>query len=231
MTRYLAKGKPRSSPIKCILFASLEWLSVIVRLFLSPEIDYVKVLNRILPRDIRVLGWCPVPADFHARLAMLYVFVLFFLLARINALFCKQAYMIYLLTSVNSKEIKCSIVLWSDYYVQLYDDVTLSCFFSLPLLFCRFTCLSREYKYLFWKGDLDILVLTLPLIFILAQWDKTCPCLLSYQLSFASRKCRKLHPNSLENTTLGIFVRWMQQMWVTTGGTLQNLLFLHVTEG
>ncbi|PUZ40893.1 hypothetical protein GQ55_9G458900 [Panicum hallii var. hallii] len=51
------------------------------------EIDYVKVLNRILPQDIRVLGWCPVPADFHAR----------------------------------------------------------------------FTCLSREYKYLFWKGDLDIL--------------------------------------------------------------------------
>ncbi|WVZ57108.1 hypothetical protein U9M48_007541 [Paspalum notatum var. saurae] len=51
------------------------------------EVDYVKVLNRILPRDIRVLGWCPVPADFHAR----------------------------------------------------------------------FTCLNREYKYLFWKGDLDIL--------------------------------------------------------------------------
>ncbi|TVU46820.1 hypothetical protein EJB05_06389, partial [Eragrostis curvula] len=50
------------------------------------EIDYVKVLNRILPRDIRVLGWCPVPEDFHAR----------------------------------------------------------------------FTCLGREYKYLFWKGDLDI---------------------------------------------------------------------------
>jgi len=47
----------------------------------------VKVLNRILPQDIRVLGWCPIPADFHAR----------------------------------------------------------------------FTCLGREYKYLFWKGDLDIL--------------------------------------------------------------------------
>ncbi|CAL4939680.1 unnamed protein product [Urochloa decumbens] len=51
------------------------------------EIDYVKVLNRILPQDIRVLGWCPVAADFHAR----------------------------------------------------------------------FTCLGREYKYLFWKQDLDIL--------------------------------------------------------------------------
>ncbi|KAG2551599.1 hypothetical protein PVAP13_9KG405700 [Panicum virgatum] len=51
------------------------------------EIDYVKVLNRILPQDIRVLGWCPIPADFHAR----------------------------------------------------------------------FTCLGREYKYLFWKGGLDIL--------------------------------------------------------------------------
>ncbi|KAG8097343.1 hypothetical protein GUJ93_ZPchr0013g34760 [Zizania palustris] len=51
------------------------------------EIDYVKVLNRILPRDIRVIGWCPVAADFLAR----------------------------------------------------------------------FSCLGREYKYLFWKGDLDIL--------------------------------------------------------------------------
>ncbi|XP_024318618.1 tRNA pseudouridine(38/39) synthase-like isoform X4 [Brachypodium distachyon] len=31
------------------------------------EIDYVKVLNRMLPRDIRVIGWCPVAADFLAR--------------------------------------------------------------------------------------------------------------------------------------------------------------------
>lgn len=53
------------------------------------EIDYVKVLNRILPRDIRVIGWCPVAADFLAR----------------------------------------------------------------------FSCLGREYKYLFWKGSLDISVM------------------------------------------------------------------------
>jgi tRNA pseudouridine38/39 synthase len=32
------------------------------------EIDYVKVLNRILPHDIRVIGWCPVAGDFLARL-------------------------------------------------------------------------------------------------------------------------------------------------------------------
>ncbi|KQK21488.1 tRNA pseudouridine(38/39) synthase isoform X1 [Brachypodium distachyon] len=50
------------------------------------EIDYVKVLNRMLPRDIRVIGWCPVAADFLAR----------------------------------------------------------------------FSCLGREYKYLFWKGGLDV---------------------------------------------------------------------------
>uniref|UniRef100_A0A0D3FJ62 Pseudouridine synthase I TruA alpha/beta domain-containing protein n=1 Tax=Oryza barthii TaxID=65489 RepID=A0A0D3FJ62_9ORYZ len=31
------------------------------------EIDYVKVLNRILPHDIRVIGWCPVAGDFLAR--------------------------------------------------------------------------------------------------------------------------------------------------------------------
>ncbi|KAM0824964.1 hypothetical protein ACQ4PT_069876 [Festuca glaucescens] len=49
------------------------------------EIDYVRVLNKILPRDIRVIGWCPVAADFLAR----------------------------------------------------------------------FSCLGREYKYLFWKGGLD----------------------------------------------------------------------------
>uniref|UniRef100_A0ACD5XQF6 Uncharacterized protein n=1 Tax=Avena sativa TaxID=4498 RepID=A0ACD5XQF6_AVESA len=49
------------------------------------EIDYVRVLNKSLPRDIRVIGWCPVAADFLAR----------------------------------------------------------------------FSCLGREYKYLFWKGGLD----------------------------------------------------------------------------
>lgn len=35
------------------------------------EIDYVRVLNRALPNDIRVLGWCPVPVGFSARLVWL----------------------------------------------------------------------------------------------------------------------------------------------------------------
>ncbi|KAL6316638.1 hypothetical protein AAG906_019548 [Vitis piasezkii] len=52
------------------------------------EIDYVRVLNRVLPKDIRVMGWCPVPIGFHAR----------------------------------------------------------------------FSCLSREYKYFFWRGNLNILM-------------------------------------------------------------------------
>lgn len=34
---------------------------------LEGEIDYVRVINRELPSDIRILGWCPVPVDFHAR--------------------------------------------------------------------------------------------------------------------------------------------------------------------
>ncbi|XP_042491873.1 tRNA pseudouridine(38/39) synthase isoform X3 [Macadamia integrifolia] len=50
------------------------------------EIDYVRVLNRVLPKDIRVISWCPAPIDLHAR----------------------------------------------------------------------FSCLSREYKYLFWRENLDI---------------------------------------------------------------------------
>lgn len=36
------------------------------------EIDYVGVLNRALPEDIRVLGWCPVPKLFSARFSCLH---------------------------------------------------------------------------------------------------------------------------------------------------------------
>ncbi|XP_031275559.1 tRNA pseudouridine(38/39) synthase isoform X2 [Pistacia vera] len=35
------------------------------------EIDYVRVLNRALPKDIRIIGWCPVPVDFSARFSCL----------------------------------------------------------------------------------------------------------------------------------------------------------------
>ncbi|KAL6578290.1 hypothetical protein OROMI_010618 [Orobanche minor] len=31
------------------------------------EIDYVKILNRVLPKDIRVIGWSPAPTNFSAR--------------------------------------------------------------------------------------------------------------------------------------------------------------------
>lgn len=36
------------------------------------EIDYVGTLNRALPLDIRILGWCYVPDDFHARFSCIY---------------------------------------------------------------------------------------------------------------------------------------------------------------
>ncbi|KAK4742208.1 hypothetical protein SAY87_000209 [Trapa incisa] len=35
------------------------------------EIDYVRLLNRALPYDIRVTGWSPVPVDFSARFSCL----------------------------------------------------------------------------------------------------------------------------------------------------------------
>ncbi|XP_021297176.1 tRNA pseudouridine(38/39) synthase isoform X1 [Herrania umbratica] len=35
------------------------------------EIDYVRVLNRVLPNDIRILGWSPVSIDFSARFSCL----------------------------------------------------------------------------------------------------------------------------------------------------------------
>jgi len=162
----------------CIL-ASLAIILCHTKIFLSTEIDYVKVLNRILPRDIRVLGWCPVPAGFDARLAMFHVLYCSFFLQGWMYYFANKHIWLYLLTSVNSKEIKCSIFFVIRLLcVQLYGGVTLwlliATWFFSPTAICRFTCLSREYKYLFWKGDLDILVLTLPLIFILAQSVKTC---------------------------------------------------------
>ncbi|KAK2980500.1 hypothetical protein RJ640_022502, partial [Escallonia rubra] len=53
------------------------------------ELDYVRMLNRVLPYDIRVMGWCPAPVDLSAR----------------------------------------------------------------------FSCLSREYKYFFWKENLNVLAM------------------------------------------------------------------------
>lgn len=33
----------------------------------KPEIDYVLLANKNLPKDIRVLAWCPVPLEFNPR--------------------------------------------------------------------------------------------------------------------------------------------------------------------
>nr|CAG4651921.1 EOG090X083V [Triops cancriformis] len=33
----------------------------------SEEIPYLRILNRVLPREIRVIAWCPVPVTFSAR--------------------------------------------------------------------------------------------------------------------------------------------------------------------
>lgn len=35
--------------------------------FLEGELDYVRILNGVLPDDIRVLGWCHAPLNFSAR--------------------------------------------------------------------------------------------------------------------------------------------------------------------
>ncbi|KAK6792358.1 hypothetical protein RDI58_011439 [Solanum bulbocastanum] len=35
------------------------------------EIDYVRVLNRVLPNDIRIMGWSPIPVGFSARFSCL----------------------------------------------------------------------------------------------------------------------------------------------------------------
>ncbi|KAK3004594.1 hypothetical protein RJ639_019089 [Escallonia herrerae] len=39
--------------------------------FSEGELDYVRMLNRVLPYDIRVMGWCPAPVDLSARFSCL----------------------------------------------------------------------------------------------------------------------------------------------------------------
>lgn len=38
----------------------------------TSEMDYMKMLNGVLPPDIRILGWCPVPRQFNARFSCIY---------------------------------------------------------------------------------------------------------------------------------------------------------------
>ena len=51
-------------------------LTSIYYLLSDGEIDYVRVMNRVLPNDIRVLGWCTVPVGFSARFVLLVILFL-----------------------------------------------------------------------------------------------------------------------------------------------------------
>lgn len=55
------------------------------------EIDYVKLLNRHLPNDIRVMGWTPAPNDFNARFSCLgRVYKYFFWKEKLNVKVFRQ---------------------------------------------------------------------------------------------------------------------------------------------
>lgn len=100
-------------------------------LLILGEIDYVRVLNRALPKDIRVTGWSPVPVDFSARL---------FSFSRMQFLL-----VIVCIKSFHLKQ-------------QMFHDIWIVCLLAFSLQYCRFSCLTREYKYFFWRGDLNVSV-------------------------------------------------------------------------
>ena len=78
---------------------SLSFLILLSISFTEGEIDYVRVLNRVLPNDIRVLGWCPVPIGFSARFVYLFKNFPWFSLwiCIINFLVCKRILFFYIL--------------------------------------------------------------------------------------------------------------------------------------
>ena len=52
----------------CIVYVDVD-NSIIIELGSGEEIEYIKMLNKVLPAEVRVLAWCPVTADFSARCA------------------------------------------------------------------------------------------------------------------------------------------------------------------
>lgn len=171
-----------------------NWLThTIIILFgslLEGEIDYVKVLNRALPKDIRIIGWCPVPNDFNAR---------FFQLASWSAAF--------------------------QVIILVFSCVKQPVVFTLR---CRFSCLSREYKYFFWSGNLNLPVCRFfSLKFITFNKSVfsifTAHCvaigLNNYSvLSCFTRIWRVQVRSLLGNTTSETYARWMQQTCTTIDG-------------
>lgn len=56
-----------TTPIVLFLISSCGELIFVLIFIAEGEMDYVKILNKVLPKDIRIIGWSPVPMDFHAR--------------------------------------------------------------------------------------------------------------------------------------------------------------------
>lgn len=114
---------------ECYLSSSLQ--DVYYFFLTGGEIDYVKILNRVLPNDIRVMGWSPAPTDFSARYLISCHLLPITFADRIFMAFLNEEKKFQFEQEVNRTQ----------------HDIN-----------CRFSCLSREYKYFFWRENLDIMV-------------------------------------------------------------------------
>ncbi|KAK4387790.1 tRNA pseudouridine(38/39) synthase [Sesamum angolense] len=151
------------------------------------EIDYVKILNRVLPEDIRIIGWSPAPTDFSASsvkrkgtLASVLIKYRLNMTSIGNNLWEKNYY-----TRVPIGEIGMfnpSILVpvgpnraamvgqyfrfaWTRwcYDIRFLQTRVMSGILlavSVDTLALRgFSCLSREYKYFFWRKNLNIMLM------------------------------------------------------------------------
>ncbi|XP_057519371.1 uncharacterized protein LOC130800046 isoform X2 [Amaranthus tricolor] len=62
-----AAGQVIALYLRSNLIAETSSAGVIFEGRYEEEIDYVRILNKVLPKDIRIIGWSPVPMTFHAR--------------------------------------------------------------------------------------------------------------------------------------------------------------------
>ncbi|KAF6175603.1 hypothetical protein GIB67_022605 [Kingdonia uniflora] len=113
----------------------------------NEEIDYVRVLNGVLPKDIRVISWCPAPVKFHASS-------------------CTGTEMLTVPLVITAMETPIWCLIRAPYPPLLLSSepfqlsmVTRESGGSHLHLISWFSCLSREYKYLFWKENLDIVAM------------------------------------------------------------------------
>lgn len=171
------------------------------------EIDYVKILNRVLPNDIRVMGWSPAPTDFSARYLISCHLLPITFADRIFMAFLNEEKKFQFEQEVNPT--------WYKLQVQLFEQ-------GIQILL-----LERKFRY---HGMHVIVYDTTYASFLPVHYWNTLWVWI-YFFNVLNRQWKLQERNLSGNTISEIFVRWMQLMSTTIGDSSHHLRFSHAMKG